>query len=155
MGTLKISVRAGLPAVILISLTLSAIAGGITTKSSNRLLLNYSISSADTVKVYEKADKMPTPVGGQEAFYNYLSKKIVYPATDRESNISGKVWVSVIVEKDGKLTHITAVKGPSSTLKMEAVKAIKTAPKWRPATINGKTVRLKYLIPVNFTISDS
>lgn len=150
MKTLKISSKITLMAVVCFSFTTAAFANG-----SKKLLLNYIPRTADTVKVYDKADKMPMPVGGRDAFYNYLAKKIVYPAADRDNNISGKVLVSVIVEKDGKLTNVTAVKGPSSTLKMEAVKAIKTAPKWKPASIKGKTVRLKYLIPVNFVMSES
>lgn len=155
MRTLKASTSIAVVTVTSFLFSITVFAAGIPAKNSTIMLSGHSLNAVDTVKVYDKADKMPMPVGGQETFYNYLAKKIVYPAADRDNNISGKVLVSVIVEKDGKLTNVTAVKGPSSTLKTEAVRAIKTAPKWKPATIKGKTVRLKYLIPVNFTISDS
>ncbi|MGZ3755350.1 MAG: TonB family protein [Mucilaginibacter sp.] len=103
--------------------------------------------------VYEAVDIEPDFSGGIEEFYRFLSKTIKYPAKDRESNVTGKVFIQFIVEKDGSLSNVRAVRGPSEGLKDEAVRAINLSPKWIPGMQGGKPVRVQYTVPVNFTLS--
>ena len=106
-------------------------------------------------KVYAKADHMPEFIGGPDAFHKFLSKTVKYPPAALKSKIQGKVYISFIVEPDGSLTNIKAVRGPSASLNQEAVNGMKLSPKWKPGTQKGKNVRVSYTVPVNFTFSDN
>jgi len=107
----------------------------------------------DANKIYESVENEPEFPGGIEKFYAYLGKAIRYPAVDRENNVTGKVFVSFVVEVDGSLTQVKAVRGPSQTLQDEAARAVKASPHWKPGIQNGRKVRVSYTVPVNFTLS--
>ena len=104
--------------------------------------------------VFAVVDKSPEFPGGRDAFGTYLGKNVKYPTVDRENNVQGKVFVSFVVETDGKLTDVQAVRGPSETLKAEAVRVLASSPTWKPGSQNGKKVRVQYTVPVNFVISE-
>jgi len=106
----------------------------------------------DGNRVFNVVEKQPAFPGGKNALGTYLSKNIKYPAIDRENNIQGKVYVSFVVEPNGKLTDVRAVRGPSATMNAEAVRVIAKSPAWKPGYQNGKAVRVKYTLPVNFTL---
>ena len=108
----------------------------------------------DGKKVYVTVEKSPAFPGGQKSLGTFLSKNIKYPAVDRENNVQGKVLVSFVVEEDGKLTGVAAVRGPSATLKAEAVRVIAKSPAWKPGYQNGKSVRVQYTVPVTFVLGD-
>ncbi len=80
--------------------------------------------------------------------YTYLR----YPESALEYGISGTVIVEFIVEKDGSVTNVKAVKGKDQDLMDEAVRVIAVSPKWKPGTIGGEKVRVKYSIPVEFRL---
>ncbi|MDB5111536.1 MAG: TonB family protein [Mucilaginibacter sp.] len=107
----------------------------------------------DVNKVYESVENEPAFPGGIQKFYDYLGKAIRYPAVDRENNVTGKVFVQFVVERDGSLTDVKALRGPSQTLSDEAVRAVKASPKWTPGVQNGRKVRVQYTVPVNFTLN--
>lgn len=113
--------------------------------------------AVDDNKVYDfvSIEKQPSfqgePQGGAK-FNKYLSGAIRYPSMAQENNVQGKVFVSFIVEKDGSLTDITVVRGPGSGLNEEAVRVIKSSPRWTPGIQNGKPVRVKFTLTVNFSL---
>jgi protein TonB len=107
----------------------------------------------DVNKIYESVETEPAFPGGIDKFYAFLGRAVKYPSVDRENNVSGKVFVSFVVERDGTLTDIKALRGPSQTLQDEAVRALKTSPRWSPGVQNGRKVRVQYTVPVNFTLS--
>jgi protein TonB len=109
----------------------------------------------DVNKVYESVEQEPAFPGGIQKFYDYLGKSIRYPAVDRENNVTGKVFVQFVVERDGSLTDVKALRGPSQTLQDEAARAVKASPKWTPGVQNGRKVRVQYTVPVSFTLSGS
>ena len=102
--------------------------------------------------VYSVVEKVPQFPGGVKAFGTYLAKNIKYPQADREKNVQGKVFVSFIVEPDGTLTNVTAVRGPSATMNAEAVRVIKRSPVWKPGVQGGKRVRAQFTTPINFVL---
>jgi len=106
----------------------------------------------DESKIFVSVEQAPEFPGGLAAFGKYLEKNIKYPGVDRENNTQGKVFVSFVVEKDGSLTDIAAVRGPSQTLKDEAIRVIQKTPKWKAGVQNGRPVRVQYTIPINFTL---
>ena len=75
-----------------------------------------------------------------------------YPKAAEKDSIEGRVIVSFIVEKNGKLTNFKVVKSPDPSLSKEALRVAKSMPKWNPAKQFGKPVRVKYTIPINFRL---
>ena len=102
--------------------------------------------------VYTVVDSQPVFPGGTKAMFNYLSKNVTYPKYDRENNIQGKAVVQFVVELDGRLTDVKAVRSTSTAMAEEAVRVFKNSPKWKPGKVNGKAVRAQFYVPVNFTL---
>jgi protein TonB len=97
---------------------------------------------------------MPQPNGGEAAWMKFLQKNIHYPARATEENVQGKVFLSFIVEKDGHLSNITVDRPMGFGLDEEAVRVMKLAPAWKPGIQNGHAVRVKFVIPISFQLSD-
>lgn len=108
----------------------------------------------DENKIFVSVESAPEFPGGAAAFTKYLEKNIKYPGVDRENNVQGKVFISFVVEKDGSLTDVSAVRGPSETLKEEAMRILKKSPKWKAGIQNGRPVRVQYTVPINFTLGE-
>ncbi|KQM75017.1 hypothetical protein ASE74_03310 [Pedobacter sp. Leaf216] len=115
-----------------------------------------TVKSENTDKIYDfvSIEKQPEFPGGIAKFYKYLGSNIKYPKMALENNVQGKVFLSYVVEKDGSLSDIQITRGLGSGTDEEAVRVIKDSPKWNPGISNGKPVRVKYNINVNFTIND-
>ncbi|RAJ28147.1 energy transducer TonB [Pedobacter cryoconitis] len=94
----------------------------------------------------------PSFPGGIDKFYSYLSKAIRYPELAQEANVQGKVFVSFIVEKDGALTDIKVERKLGAGTDEEAIRVLKASPKWTPGIQNGRKVRVKYNIPISFSL---
>ncbi|MBD3635865.1 MAG: energy transducer TonB [Crocinitomicaceae bacterium] len=110
----------------------------------------------DTTKtemVYDMPEQMPQFPGGAEAMERFISEHIKYPPTAKEKRIQGKVYVQFIVEKDGSLTDIKIRRGAHQLLDDEAIRVIKLMPKWKPGSMRGKIVRVRYTIPITFALS--
>ena len=101
--------------------------------------------------VEEKASFM----GGDEGtFRNWVQQRVKYPAIAQENGIQGKVIISFVVNTDGSVSNIEVLRTPDSTLSDEAVRIIKSSPKWTAAKQRNKSVRQKFVIPIDFRISD-
>lgn len=88
--------------------------------------------------------------GGKESLLQYLKDNRQYPADAVEEGIEGRVIVSFYVETDGSLSEIKVVKSLSPSLDSEALRLVKSMPKWIPGKVNDKARRMKYSIPVIF-----
>jgi len=112
--------------------------------------------AVDDNNVYDfvSIEKSPEFVGGINKFYAYVQKNLKYPPMAVENNIQGKVFLSFVVEKDGKLTDITVTRGLGSGTDEEAIRVLKGSPRWIPGIQNGKPVRVKYNININFTLAN-
>lgn len=84
--------------------------------------------------------------GGIEKFYKYISKNYQVP---EEEGLKGKVFVSFVVEKDGSLTDIKVIRDIGYGTGKEAIRVLKTCPKWNPGEQNGKKVRVLYSLPIS------
>lgn len=103
--------------------------------------------------IYDVVEKLPAFPGGKKGLMNYLSKNIKYPTVDRERNLSGKVMVQMVIETDGSVSNVKALRSPSEAMSAEAVRVMKMS-KWNPGKNNGKAVRSYFTIPITFTISE-
>lgn len=109
--------------------------------------------SEDNVFDFISIDKQPEFPGGIEKFYQYLGKNIKYPKMAIDNNVSGKVFLSFIVEKNGDLSDIQITRGLGSGTDEEALRVISQSPKWNPGIANNAPVRVKYNINVNFNLN--
>ncbi|MBD2770462.1 energy transducer TonB [Hymenobacter sp. BT664] len=97
-------------------------------------------------------DRPTQPVGGTQAFFDWIEKNQQYPALARQRKIQGKVLVEFVVQPNGSLTDARVVKKMGSGLDEEALRLIRTAPKWEPATFQGKPIKQKMMLPVLFQL---
>ncbi|MCX2485132.1 energy transducer TonB [Pedobacter sp. MR2016-24] len=110
----------------------------------------------EDTKVYDfvSIETQPGFPGGMDKFYAYLQKTVRYPPMAQENNIQGKVFMSFVVEKDGRLTDIKVERKLGGGTDEEAIRVLKASPKWTPGIQNGKPVRVKYNIPISFTLAN-
>ena len=103
--------------------------------------------------VFVVVESMPEFPGGQQALFKYLSENVKYPVIAQENGIQGRVICQFLVNKDGSIVDVEVVRsGGDPSLDKEAVRVIKTMPKWKPGKQRGKPVRVKYTVPVNFKL---
>lgn len=103
-------------------------------------------------KVLEKAEVMPEFPGGEQAMMKFVAENVQYPQEARDKEISGRVLVSFIVEKDGSIAEVKVVKGIGGGCDEEAVRVVKAMPKWKPGKDKGKPVRVSYMMPFTFKL---
>jgi periplasmic protein TonB len=82
----------------------------------------------------------------------YLSEAINYPVIAVEIGLQGKVLCEFVVNKDGTIVDVRVVRGIDRSLDNEAMRVIKSMPAWKPGRMNGKAVRVKFTLPVNFRL---
>jgi protein TonB len=104
-------------------------------------------------EIFSIVEDQPTPQGGMEAFYKYVGKNINYPAQARRMGVEGKVYVQFVVDKDGSLNEVQAIKGIGAGCDEEAVRVVKAAPKWKPGKQRGRAVKVRMVIPITFKLS--
>jgi protein TonB len=107
------------------------------------------IQEAEIFTVVESMPKFP---GGPGAMNRYLGKNIEYPQMARESGINGRVFVTFVVETDGRVTDIKVLRGIGGGCDEEAVRVVKNMPKWDPGKQRGKPVRVQFNLPIKFTL---
>lgn len=90
--------------------------------------------------------------GGAEGLILYLSENVRYPADAEENGIQGRVVCSFVVERDGSITDVQVARSVDQSLDKEAVRLIRSMPKWIPGSQNGSHVRVKYTVPVTFRL---
>ena len=104
--------------------------------------------------IYNTVDQMPEFPGGEQALMEFIAKSVVYPEEAKEKNISGRVFVSFVIEKDGSVNEVKVLRGIGGGCDEEAVRVIKSMPKWQPGKMKGKPVRVSYQIPFNFKLDN-
>ena len=103
-------------------------------------------------KVYDVAEQMPQFPGGPQALFEYISRNIKYPVVAEENCIQGRVIVTFVVERDGSITDVKVAKSVDPSLDKEAQRVVRSMPNWIPGKQNGSAVRVKYTVPVTFSL---
>jgi len=111
------------------------------------------IIEEDDDEFFMVVENMPIFPGGDLGLMKYIQKHVKYPAIAKEYNITGKVYVSFIVDKSGSVTNVKIVRGVDKNLDAEAVRVVKSLPKYKPGKQRGKSVRVMFTIPINFTLN--
>lgn len=105
--------------------------------------------------IYDIVDEQAEFPGGRAALMKYLSENIRYPQVAQEMGIQGKCYLSFIVSENGFISNVSVKKGVTDCPECdaEAVRVVKSMPKWTPGKVNGKTVNQKYSLPVTFKLN--
>jgi protein TonB len=103
-------------------------------------------------QIFTVVEQNPEFPGGMAALGQFLGKNIRYPPAASRANISGRVFVSFVVNTDGSIQDVTVLKGLGFGTDEEAMRVVKAMPKWRPGKQSGRPVRVKYNLPINFQL---
>ena len=106
----------------------------------------------DEVTIFTVVENDPEFPGGMEALYKYLAQNIKYPALARDNGITGRVYVTFVVERDGSIANPKVLKDIGGGCGQEAIRVVKSMPKWTPGKQRGKAVRVQFNLPVNFNL---
>ncbi|MDX9695225.1 MAG: energy transducer TonB [Bacteroidales bacterium] len=107
----------------------------------------------DEQEIFLVVEDMPTFQGQEkDAFRVYIQQNLKYPPIAQENNISGRVYVSFVVDRDGSITNVQVVRGVDPSLDKEAVRVVKSSPKWSPGKQRGRAVRVSFTFPIVFQL---
>jgi protein TonB len=106
-------------------------------------------------EIFIVSEKKPEFPGGEKALFEYLKKNTAYPQYARESGISGTVYVTFVIEKDGSVSNIKVMRGIGFGCDEEAVRVISLMPKWSPGLQRTKPVRVSFNMPIAFVLKDA
>ena len=133
--------------------------------SATEMVINYDMGTQDTIKKSKAGseeklepllvvEQMPNFPGGETELYKYLQKNIQYPASAKNSGITGTVYVRFIVDNKGKISNVTLLRGIGGGCDEEAIRVVKEMPDWTPGKQNGKSVPVYFTLPVKFILQD-
>ena len=120
------------------------------------LLFSLMTSTAQTKKnnmVFDVVEVMPQFPGGQIAMMKYIMENMKYPEQAMKEGIQGRVTVRFIVEKDGSISNVSPIHPVHPLLDKEAIRVVKSMPKWSPGKQHGKPVRVQLIVPIMFKLN--
>ena len=109
-------------------------------------------AQTEETKVFDVVEQMPSFPGGAAELRKFLSTHVKYPVVAEENGIQGRVIATFVVERDGSISDVKVVKSVDPSLDNEAVRVIRSMPRWHSGKQGGKAVRVKYTIPVTFRL---
>ncbi len=102
--------------------------------------------------VYSKVEIMPEYPGGVTALRTDIASEVKYPEDAKKKGIQGKVFVTFVVNENGKAEDAKIARGVDSTLDEEALRVINRLKTWEPGKEKGKAVKVQYTVPINFVL---
>lgn len=105
-----------------------------------------------TDEIFLVVEESASPKDGIAAFYKDIGERLKYPGQAIRLGIEGRVFVEFVVNKDGSITDVVAVKGIGAGCDEEAIRVIQTSPKWNPGKQRGRPVRQRMVLPITFRI---
>ena len=103
-------------------------------------------------KVYQVVEQMPQFPGGQAAMMKFIADSLRYPSVAFENGIEGRVIVKFVVDCKGNIVNPLVVRSVDPLLDREAIRLVKSMPKWIPGKQNGKPVSVVYFVPITFKL---
>ena len=111
-----------------------------------------TVVSQSNQNVYDQVEQMPEFPGGMPAMIEFLQTNIKYPEDAIKQKVGGRVMVMFVVETDGSLSNVRVARKVFPSLDEEAVRVVKSMPKWKPGKEKGRAVRVNFTLPVVFNI---
>ncbi|MGM0550150.1 MAG: energy transducer TonB [Bacteroidota bacterium] len=104
-------------------------------------------------EVFYVVEDMPTFQGkNKDAFRTWIQQNLEYPQVAAENGISGRVFVSFVVDENGNIINIQVARGVDPSLDREAIRVVKNSPKWEPGKQRGRPVRVSFTFPIVFQL---
>ena len=125
---------------------------GKTVKVSYNLPINFVIDDKEEDQVFTVVEDMPEFPGGRKALLSYLANNINYPEEAKKAKVSGRVFVSFVIEKDGSVNDVKLLRGIGSGCDKESIRVVSSMPNWTPGTQKGAPVRVQYNLPIKFAL---
>lgn len=113
---------------------------------------NQEIASEELEKPLTVVEQQPEFPGGDAERMKFLQSKYNYPTMAREAGIQGTVYVTFVVEKNGKISNVKILRGIGGGCDEEAIRLVKSMPDWKPGKQNGQAVRVQFNMPIKFTL---
>ena len=113
------------------------------------------VDPVDEGEPYVIVDQMPEFPGGEAKLLDFIKKNTRYPQEAKDAGIQGRVFVYFVVESDGSIGDVKILRGIGGICDEEAMRVVKSMPKWKPGKHNGEPVRVSYQIPIWFKLEDS
>lgn len=107
---------------------------------------------AEEEQIFTIVEDQPSFPGGTEELYKYLGKAVKYPEMAKDAGISGTVYVTFEVDKEGNIKDVKVLRGIGGGCDEEAIRVVKAMPKWKPGKQRGKPVRVQFNLPIKFTL---
>ena len=114
--------------------------------------LSYAAPADTLKKAYDSVEKMPEFPGGMSEMMRFVSDNIRYPKDAMEAKKEGRALVEFVIETDGSISDVSVVKEVYPSIDAEAIRVVKSMPKWKAGQQRGKPVRVKYTVPVSFRL---
>lgn len=102
--------------------------------------------------IYGTVDELPVFPGGDQACAKWLADHLKYPAKCEKEKIEGRVIVQFVVERNGKISNVKAIRSPHPDLSETAIRTMRKMPKWNPGKNGGQAVRCRMNLPVMFRL---
>ena len=118
-----------------------------------------SVAVKDTLTpdepVFEVVEQMPEfPNGGVTGLTEYIKQNLRYPAEAKKAGTQGRVVVQFLINENGAISDASVLRSVDRLLDAEAVRLVRSMPKWKPGMQKGKAVTVKYTVPVLFKLED-
>ena len=126
--------------------------GGAVLKAKEDIAAPEPPKHVEETKIFTVVEQMPMYPGGDAALMGYLRDNIHYPTVAAENGVQGRVVVGFVVERDGSITDVKVLRSVDPSLDREAMRVVKSMPRWTPGKQNGSAVRVKYQVPVTFRL---
>ena len=118
---------------------------------------NAATAQTDTVnnKTFVEVDIKPEFPGGIDSMYAFLYRIIKYPKKAIRKNITGVVYATFIVEKDGQISNAKILRDIGGGCGKEVLRVINAMPKWKPGILDGELIRTELLLPITFNLENN
>ena len=103
--------------------------------------------------IYDLCEEMPEVPGGEGKLLQFIAENVRLPKCVKEGKVKGRSIVEFVIEKDGTVSDFKIVRSLHKDCDAEAIRVLKTMPRWKPGRQKGKPVRVKYIVPVEFCLS--
>jgi TonB family protein len=147
-----------LPVAVLISFIFSsAITKQVVAQSDKATVVVKSTSNTQDPQkdpVFTVVEQLPEYPGGEEARIKFIGDNINYPKEAVKNGITGTVYVTFIIEKDGSISNVKVLRGIGGGCDEEAVRVISIMPNWKPGLQGGQPVRVQFNMPIKFDLND-
>ncbi len=108
---------------------------------------------SDIHDVFTVVEEQPIPEGGMGKYYEYIASNLQYPVSAKAQGIEGRVFVQFIVDENGELTDVQAVKGIGAGCDQEAVRVVKESKAWIAGRQKGVDVKVRMILPISFKLN--